>query len=160
MKVEIGQIISQILSFLILLWILKKFAWKPILSRLDERKNKIKDEYEDIEQKKSAVEEKFNEYNDKLKAIDVEIQAKVREAVEKAQKMTTEILGEARSQARIILEKAEVDAQNEIKKARIQLKNEIVNLTIAATAKICEAGLDQEKQNKLISDFVDQAELK
>lgn len=160
MKIEIGQIISQILSFLIMLWILKKFAWKPILQLLEDRRNKIKSQFDDIDEKKKQLSIQQNEYEKKVNELHALAQDKIREAVETGQVKAQEIQEKARSQAKGIIEKAEITAQNEIQKAQIQLKDEIVNLTLAATEKIFQSGISKEKQKDLILDFLQQQRLK
>ncbi len=52
MNIEISQVITQIIGFLITVWLLKRFAWKPLLSMMDERRQKIKDEFQRIEDEK------------------------------------------------------------------------------------------------------------
>lgn len=159
MKVEVGQIISQILSFLIMLWILKRYAWKPILKFMDDRQSNIKSQFDEIEDQKKQLSSQIKEYNEKLSALDAKAHSKIREAVETGQQMAQKIQQDALSQARSVIAKAELDAQKELHRAKVHLKNELVNLVLATTEKIFKADLNQEKQKKLIVDFVKQMEI-
>jgi len=160
MNVEIGQVLTQIVAFLIVVWVLKKFAWKPLLSVMEERKNKIRAEFDSIEEQKKNIQTLTDNYNEKLKDIEAEARFKIQEAVNDGRRISQEIQAEARNQAKEILTKAQAEVEREIAKAKIQLKNDLVNMTIAATQKIIQERLDGDKHKKLIADFVEQAEFK
>lgn len=156
MHLEFGQIFTQIVSFLIMLWVLKRYAWKPLLNTLDERKNKIKSEIKGIEKQRKDVESLIEEYRNKLKEIDVYARTKTQEAVDEGKRRADEIQKEAQQKAQAMIIKAQNDLQKEIVKAKEQLKDELVNMTVAATEKILQKNLSKEKQKDLLSDFVEQ----
>jgi F-type H+-transporting ATPase subunit b len=156
MQLEYGQILTQIISFLIMLWVLKRYAWKPLLSTLDERKERIKSEIKGIEKQKRDVEKLIEEYRDKLKEIDIYARSKTQEAVDEGKRRADEIQKEAQLKAHAMITKAQSDLQNEIVKAKEQLKDELVTMTVAATEKILQRNLGKEKQKDLLSDFVEQ----
>jgi len=160
MSLEIGQVLTQIVAFLIVVWVLKKFAWKPLLSVMEERRKKIRAEFEGIEEQKKKVQTLTEEYQEKLKGIEAEARAKIQEAVNEGRKISQEIQTEARAQAREILDRTKEQVEREIAKAKIQLKNDLVNMTVAATEKIIKEKLDAQKHQKLIEEFIDQAEFK
>lgn len=159
MHLEISQIISQIIAFLIMLWVLKRYAWKPLLAVLEERRNKIQAEFQTIEEQKKANEDLANDYREKLKDIDNQARAKIQEGIEEGRKLSLEIQQEAHDTAKAIVLKTQTDMQKEVHKARLQLRNELVNMTLAASRKIIHASLDSEAENKLVADFVDQTEV-
>lgn len=158
MKVEIGQIISQILAFLCMLWILKRFAWKPILKVMEDRRQLIKSEFDTIDEEKRDLAKHVEDYNKKLHDIDMLAYSKVQEAADKGRQVAQEIQDHALQEAKQIVHKARTDTQNEIVKARAQLKDELVNITMQATEKVLQIDLSQEKQKKIIQDFVKQSE--
>lgn len=158
MRIEIGQIFTQIVSFLVMLWVMKRYAWKPFLSLLDERKNKIKGDLAAIEEEKKAVEKAAQEYSDKIKSIEAYALAKTQAGIEKGKQMAYEIQKEAQIRARAMLTKHEADLQSEIAKAKLQLKDELVKITMAATEKILKTKLNKEDQEKLMTDFIEQTE--
>lgn len=159
MHIELAQIFTQIVSFLVMLWVLKRFAWKPLLKLLDERRNKIQSEFDTIEEQKRDNELLALEYQEKLKAVDAKAWIIIKEAGDKGHRLLKEIEDEAHAEAKAIVAKAQDELQHEIAKAKVQLRGEIVNMTLAATQKVIETNLDTEKQKKLINDFVEKAEI-
>lgn len=157
MRIEIGQIISQIISFLIMLWVLKRFAWKPLLALLEERKNKIASEFDSIEQQKLENEGINKEYQRKLKEIDEHARFKMQRAIDDGQQIGLKIQKDAQAQAKKIITSAEEEVQKEIQRAKIQLKNELVKISLMATEKMLHESLDEGKQKELVMNFVEES---
>ena len=160
MKLEISQVLLQMVAFLIMLWILKKFGWKPLLDLLNERRQKIQAEFDSIDEQKKQVSDLADEYHEKLKGIDAEARRKIQEAVLEGQKIAVGIQQETQANAKEIIEKAKEEVSREIANARTHLKNDIVDLAVAAAEKILKEKIDASKHTKLISEFVEEAELK
>lgn len=160
MDIQIGQIVSQIIAFLIVLWVLKRFAWKPILGLMEERKKKIQSEFDYIEEQKNDIKKLMDEYQEKLADIDAQAKVALQKAASRGQEIATIIEKEARSRSEEMMTKTQEEIQNEIAKAKVQLKNDMVEMIIAATQKVIKHDLDEEKQKKLISSFIDKAEFK
>ena len=97
---------TQILGFLIVLWIMKRFAWKPLLRTLEERKERIRSELEEAERRKEDAEKLRQQYEDKIESIDAEARARLQEAVKNAQKVASEIKDEARADVKEMLGRA------------------------------------------------------
>lgn len=160
MKIELGQVITQIISFIIMLWVLKRFAWKPILKTLDDRRNGIKAELRDIEQQEQEIDKIKGEYLEKIREIDTFAKGKTKEAIDEGMAVAEQIRHQAHNEAKEIINKAREDLEKEISKAKKQLKDEIVDLTVMATEKILGAKMDQATQKGLIKQFIDEAEKK
>lgn len=156
MDIEIEQVLTQIVAFLIMLWILKKFAWKPIFNLIDERQKLIESQFSSIEEQKNDLNKLAEEYQDKLNGINGDAAAKLLEAIEKGQEKAEEIERNARSEVAIILNRARAEIQEELAQAREQLKGDIVAMTMAATQKVIQESLDPEKHIKLIENSIDQ----
>ena len=155
MGLEIGQIVTQIIGFLIAVFLLKKFAWKPLLSILEERRSKIKSEFDNIDKEKKKVEDLLSDYQTKLKEIDSLARVKIQEAAREGQKMANEIKENARKESKDILTKARDEIQRDVDKAKVQLKNDLVNMTMRVAEKLIRERLDEEKDKKLIAEFID-----
>lgn len=141
-------------GFLITLFILKKYAWGPLLQLIDDRKEKIISEFKSIEDGKANVEKLTAEYQAKLKEIDNERRDKIVEAVNEGKLIAEEIKTTAKAEAKTLGEKAKADLQGEVAKAKVQLKNEMVEITIKAAEKIVNEKLDDQKHRELISNFI------
>lgn len=154
MNIEIGQVITQIIAFLIMLWVLKRYGWKPLLNILEERKQKIQGEFNSIALQQNEVKQLQENYQEKMRNIDSEARHKIQEAVGQGRKIATKIEQEAHKDAQEILERAKSDVGNEIAKAKHQLQIDMVNLATAATEKILKEKLDADEQKKLMIEFV------
>lgn len=157
MELDLGQIISQIIAFLILLAILKRFAWKPILKLLEEREQKIAGEFAEIEKQKKLNETAANDYANKLKTIDQQAHQRFTEEVARGERRAQEIIQEARTHAESVREKGQEEVEIQYKLAKKQLKKDLVDLTILATEKMLKEKLDKERDEELVVRFVDEA---
>jgi F-type H+-transporting ATPase subunit b len=158
-NLEISQILSQVIAFLITVWVLKRFAWKPLLGLMEERQKKIKSEFDEIKNQKEKMRRQAQEYNEKMAQIETQARIRIQEGVQEGLKVAREIQNEAHKQARDILNKAQEEVEREIEKAKVQLKNNLVNIAIAVTQKIIKEKLDSEKDKKLIAEFINDVEL-
>lgn len=159
MKVEIDQIITQIISFLMILWILSRFAWKPFLKLLEDRKNKIQSEFSNIADQKQQAENLTKEYQDKLKRLEVEAQEKMAEVLEQAKLHAEAIREEAHQKAKNILVQVQEDVEKEIAQARTKMKKELVDISLAATENVLQQDVDVEKQKKFAQKYIEQMEV-
>jgi F-type H+-transporting ATPase subunit b len=156
MGLELGQIITQIIGFLIAVVILKKFAWKPLLSMLEERRNKIKSEFAAIDEERKKTEKLSADYQSKLKDIDSLARVKIQEAAQEGQIMANQIKEIARNEAKEIVTKAREDIGRDVEKAKVQLRDDIVNMTIQLTGKLIGEKLDAVKDQELVARLVDE----
>ena len=152
------QVLTQIAGFLIVLWVLKRFAWKPILALLEERRQKIKAEFDEAARRKEGAHQLFASYEVKLKEIDALARAKIHEAVTDARKIAAEIKEEARREGRELVTRSQAEIQREIAKAKVQLKEDMVTISLTATEKIIAQRLDEPGHRRLIDDFLAQVE--
>ena len=153
-----SEIVAQIISFLLLMALLRVFAWKKLLKLLDDRRARIASEFKKIEDTQAAVERMRSDYDKKLADIEAESRAKIQEAINEGKQVSQEIRENARQEARAILDKAQENIENEIAKAKHELKEKIVELTIGTTEKLLKEKITGEKDKKLASDFLDELE--
>lgn len=154
MNVEIRVILTQIVGFLIVLWVLRKFAWGPILHLLEERREKIRGSFQDIDRQKGEVAELRSHYEAELKKIDAMARQRINEVMAEAQKMAAEIESQARDRSRAELDKLKEDIEREYHAARIRLKEEIVNVALTASEKMVREKLDRDRQRQLVDEFL------
>ena len=158
MVFEVQQIVTLIVGFAVFVWVLKKFAWGPLLTLMDERRDKIAGEFARIDQEKAAVAELTEQYQSKLAEIDSERRARLVEAVDEGKKIAEQIKVDAEARAREQAEKAKVDLEREVTKAKGQLKEDMVRITMSAAEKIIGERLDDAKHHDLIGNFIDNVE--
>ncbi len=87
MDLQWSQLLTHLIGFLITVWLLKKYAWGPLLNIMEERRAKIKSEFDSIEEEKANVARLTAEYESRLKEIDSERRAKLVEAVNEGKKI-------------------------------------------------------------------------
>lgn len=158
MEIHWDIFITHSFGFLITLWILKKFAWSPLLAMLEERRNKIVDEFQKIDDEKSGVEQLSAEYDAKLREIENERRVKITEAVTEGKQIAEGIKSEAQDSAKQIVAKAKGELERDVAKAKVQLKEDMVGMTVAAAERIIKEKMDDSKHRELIKSFIDDVE--
>jgi F-type H+-transporting ATPase subunit b len=158
MNIDISQIITHMIGFLITVWLLKKFAWKPLLSMMEERRQKIVSEFEKIDLDKSEAGKLKTSYEEKLKNIDAERRQKIAGAVNEANKIASDIKLGAQQEASGIIARTREQLTRDIASAKVQLKEDMVAITLAAAEKILHEKLDERKERELIGKFIDSIE--
>ena len=150
LQLDLQQIIAQALSFLLLLWVLRRFAWRPLLTMLDQRRARIEQELRDIAQQKAQVARLQDEYAKKLTAIHDEARVKIQESILEGKRIALEIQEEARTQGRAILTKAKETVELELAKARVTLRDQVATMTMDALERILRQKLDAKTDRALI----------
>lgn len=155
-----ATLIAQIINFLILVFILKKLAYKPLMEMMEARQTSIADNLATAEKDKQAAAQMKREYQEQLTAARAEAQAIVDKAMKQAEKNKEEIIEEARVEHARLLKAAQEEIAREREMALAELRAEVVGLSMAAAAKIIEKNLDVETNSKLVSDFMDKLDEK
>ncbi len=156
MSIEWQQLLTHMVGFLIALWILRKFAWGPLLSLMEERRSKIAGEFEEIENQKAEVARVTGEYEAKMQEIENERRAKMVEAVKEGKQMAADIKAKAQNEVRALHEKAKVDLQRDVAQAKVQLRDEMISMTMAAAEKVVREKMDDAKHRDLIGRYIDE----
>lgn len=154
MNIQLSVIITQILGFLVVFWVLRKFAWGPILRLLEERREKIRASFEEIETRKAEVATLKAKYEEDLRQIDARARQRMNEVLAEAQKMAGEIEADARENARQELDKLKEDVERQYQAARVRLKEEIVTAALTSAERMVRESLDRDRQRKLVEEFL------
>jgi F-type H+-transporting ATPase subunit b len=152
----VAQVATTILAFFIVLWVLHKFAWKPALKVIDDRRDTITREFETISSRQAKLESQIKDYEERLRQIDNEARERQNKAIEEGRRTATELLEQARRQAEEIRRKAEGDIRIEIEKARVDLRDVMTRMTIEATRRFIREQLDEERHTALIGSVLDE----
>jgi len=150
-----GTLIAQIVNFLILVGILTKFAYKPLMQALEERQHKITDSIESAERERQEAEQLKLDYQRQLAEARAQAQAIVEKAEKLAEEAKEQILKEARLESARILKTVQAEVARERELALAQLKGEVVALSMAAAAKIIEKNMTNETNATLVSSFIE-----
>jgi F-type H+-transporting ATPase subunit b len=159
--IDIKQVLTQIVGFLIFLFLIRKFAWGPVLQTLEDRKAKIAGDLAEAERKKAEAAELRNKLEAELRNIDQQARVKIQEAAAEGQKLAAEIKADAQSEARARLERADAEIVGERAKAQQALHEDMARLAVGGAEKILRKKLDEGEQRRLIGEFIsDAAELR
>lgn len=151
---HVGLIIWTIITFLVVLFVLKKFAWPHLLTALDEREKRISDAIATAEQARQEAEEVLREHRQKLAAADEEARKIVAEAREAGANVRQTVVSQAREEAERMLDQARTSIESEKRAAIAELRRETANLAVQAAGALIDANLDDEKNRGLVDDFI------
>jgi F-type H+-transporting ATPase subunit b len=145
-----GLIVWTIITFLIVLAILRWTAWKPLLAALTSREEKVRSSLEQAEKARQDAQRLLDENQRQLARAEEQSQRIIREGREMGEKLKVEIVEKADASSRHMIEQAKDEISREKEKALTQLRSEVADLAIAATGKLLDANLDTPKQRQLL----------
>ncbi len=145
-----GLILWTIITFVILLIILGKVAWKPLVKALQDREQSIRDALLKAEEAKKESERMLAENKAAMARANEEAARILKEGRDLAEQLKNEIVAKAHESAKSMMTQAKEDIQREKETALLQLKNEVADLAITAAEKILDETLDEAKQKKLV----------
>lgn len=154
----LSQMLTVIFSFLIVYWILKRFAFGPILGVIDERAEKVESDLQRAEEARRQAEADRVEAEQRLRHIEEEARVKMQSMMADARELADSVRQKSQKDAAEMLEKARRNMEYETEKAREVIKTDIVNLTIEAAEHLIKEKLDDEKHRQLIGDFISRIE--
>jgi len=156
LDVNPGVILWTVVTFLFLLLILKKIAWKPILNSLSEREKFIKDSLEKADNAQKEAERLIADNKVGLLQAEEEAKKIIEQSREMAEKLKSQILDESKQQAKKMI----VDAASEIERKNAEafnkLKDQVADIAINAAEKILKENLDKNTQVKLVNKYLDE----
>lgn len=155
-----GLFFWQLLLFVGLIFLLKKFAWKPILDSVNEREEGIKNALESAENAKRDMENLQADNEKLLKEARAERETMLKEARDIKNKMIEDAKDEAREEASKLVAQAQASIQTEKKAAIADLKSQVANLSIDIAEKVVREELsNKDKQLQLVESMLGEATL-
>ncbi len=158
LQLDLQQIISQAISFLLLLWILRRFAWRPLLTLLDHRRTHIEEELRRVAQSRAELARLQSEYSQRLAKIDEETRTKIQQAIVEGKRVAMEIQEQARAQGHVLINKAKETIELELAKSRVTLREQIVAMTMDVLEKILRQKLDPKTDRHLVDAILAELE--
>jgi len=151
-QLDPGLFVWTILTFLLLVFVLAKFAWKPLLKMLQDREDMVRSSLEDAEKAKSEL-ERLNEESEAIMAkARSEAQSILADGKAAAEKVKDGIIAKSKEQASKIREDAGNQIQVEKDKAISEIKEEVVNLTLSVAEKLIQKNLSDADNKSLIEE--------
>ncbi|WP_047549395.1 F0F1 ATP synthase subunit B [Psychroserpens sp. Hel_I_66] len=155
-----GLFVVQTILLLLLIFLMVKFAWKPILSSLNEREEGIQGALDAAENAKREMENLQADNQKLLQEARLEREAMLKEAREMKAQMITDAETQAQAQANKMIEQAQVAINAEKKSAMAELKSQVASLSLEIAEKVVREELSNKgKQLELVESMLDDAKL-
>ena len=156
LDVNPGLMIWTVITFLILLLILKKVAWKPILSALDKRENDIKEALAQAEKAKEEAKKILEENQANLAKAEEESKKIIQQSRSYAESLKDQLIIESKEQAKKIVEDASSEIQRRKDAAFKELKDQIAEISVKAAEKIIRESLDAQKGKQVVDKYLNE----
>jgi len=154
--VDPGLFIWTMITFLVLLFLLSKFAWRPLLAALDRRNQLIAKAVDDAEKTRQELERVKQESAQILQQARVEADGIVTRTRSDANQLREELRQQARTEAEAITAKAGREIEFETRRAVEQVRREAVDLSVAIASKLLRRNVSREDNQALIDDTIKQ----
>ncbi len=157
-QVDPGLFIWTILTFLVLLGLLKKYAWGPLLNALESRQEMIRKSLDDAEQAKQELVKVQQESVAIVAKARVEADAIISSSRTDAANLRDELRRQAKVEAEQILKNTERQIQQETERAMSQIHHEAIDLSVSIASKLIQRNLTKEDNEELIEDALKQVQ--
>lgn len=149
-----GLMFWTLVVFLIVFWVLSKFAFGPITKAVADREQALLDAIEAAKQDRDAAAALLEEHRKQIEAARNEAQRYIAEGRAQAEKMKSEMLEATHAQQAELLERARRDIDSEKSKAIDELRREAIDLALAGASKVIEKNLDDAQNRKLVESYL------
>ena len=151
-----GLFIWTILTFLVLLYLLGKFAWKPLLQALDNRQDTIRKSLDDAEQARKELAQVQEESARIVAKARADADTIIASSRADAAKLQEELKQKARAEADGIIQNAEKQIQQQTEQSLVQIRGEAVELSLMIASKLVQRNLSEADNDRLIQDTLKQ----
>ena len=155
---NVGNALWTLVIFVIVVVVLGKFAWGPVLSLLKQREDFIHKSLSDAKHDRDEAEARLKEYAARLQSAQAEAVGIIEEARRDAERLRQELRDRARSEADTMIKNAERHIELQTTRAVQQLRQEAVELSVTIASKILQRNISKEDNEKLIADALRQIE--
>lgn len=153
-----GLAIWTIITFLVLLWLLAKFAWRPLLRALEARQETIKKSLEDAQHARREMEALSKESDRILRAAHAESESILASSRAEAEKLREEIKQKARTDSEAIVREARRQIETETGRALRQIRGEIADMSVSIASKLIQRNFSNEDNSALIEETLKEME--
>lgn len=151
---HVGDMLVQLFFFIVLLVLIKKFAWGPVINMMEKREKYVADEIDAAEKSRAEAETAAAEANERLTQTKQEAMQIVEDARNAGLKQEQDIIQSAREEAERIKVTALADIQNEKEKALQALQDKVASLSVLVASKVIEKELSEADQKDLINEYI------
>nr|WP_220127257.1 F0F1 ATP synthase subunit B [Halobacillus locisalis] len=149
--------LTQLFFFIVLLVLLRMFAWGPLMNMMKEREDYVANEINTAEKSREEAQRMQREASEELKKTRQDAQSIIEDARKTAGQQERDILESARNEAERIKESAREEIGQERDKAIQALKDQVATMSVMIASKVIEKELSEQDQEKLINEYIDEA---
>ncbi len=155
---NVGNALWTLIIFVIVVVVLGKFAWGPVLSLLQEREEFIHKSLSDARRDREEAEARLRDYASKLQSAQAEAVGIIESARKDAERLREELRIKARAEADTMIRNAERQIELQTGRALQQIRQEAVDLSVNIASKLLQRNITKEDNEKLIADALKQME--
>lgn len=152
-----GDILFTLVAFLLLMVILKKVAWGPLMGIMVQREEHIANEIDAAEKSRIESNKLLEEQKALLKEARQEAHAMIENSKKHGEAQREDIIQMARQEAERLKESARIEIENQKEQAVAALREQVASLSVMIASKVIEKELNEEDQQKLINDYIQRA---
>ncbi len=156
MDLNPGLTLWTAITFLVLIVVLGKFAWGPIIKMLDERERTIREAIDQAKKERAEAERMLIEQKASLAAAQREAALLAQRSKQEVEAMRLELTARARKEADDLVAQARQQIQEEKAKALLELKGQVADLAIEAARRLIQSSLDEKAQRALVEEYIAQ----
>lgn len=156
--INLNFLIAQIVNFLLLLFILQRFLYKPVTNMLEARTRRIRESLAEADRVRQEAAAARAEYERQLEAERRRSFDAAQQAIQEGQKAREAIIAQAQKDAEDIRRRAREETEREREQMLAQLRTQVADLAILASEKIIGQALDRDLQRRLVNDFLTKTE--
>ena len=154
LEVHGGLLAWTVITFIILLVVLKVIAWKPILSALDSREREIRESLSNAAEARKQADSAVKDYNEMIAKARKEAQEVVTASKAAGEKVKAEIVADARLKAEKIMAENQAQIETEKNKAISEIKQNIVELSVMAAEKVIKKSINKNDHDAMIREAI------
>ncbi len=160
LKPDYGVMILTVCNFLLLVYLLKKFAWNGIIGALEKREKQVADDKKQAQEARESAEQLKRELDEKLAQIADEASKKMAEAVRVGEAQRDQILAAAKEQSERLAEQAKAQIEAEKNQALAEVRGEIARTAVLAAEKVIRQHISEASAEEAVNRVLEEVKAK
>lgn len=160
LPIDVFKTVSVIGVFLIVFPLLNVFYFTPLAESIETRTKSLEDTFSEAESLREEMRQMKTSYEGQLKQTEEDARTRIQNEVKKAQELRTQIQAEANAKADEMLRKAREEIETERARVMNDVRVHVANLSLLATERILGENVDNDRNRKLVEEFIDKVEVK
>ncbi|HOW28344.1 MAG TPA: F0F1 ATP synthase subunit B [Elusimicrobiota bacterium] len=152
---DIGLMVWTVVTFLCLVFLLGRFAWKPLLAAIEERERRLRNDISAAAQAKESAESLKQQYERQLVQIETRAQEMLAQAQKDGQTIQADLLKKAQDESRKLVEKTRLQLAEEQKELIRELRSEVSQVSMAIAEKVIQRTIDEKIQGELLDEAIE-----